>query len=67
MRADGVVVAFDDERGLGEVEAGDGQRYSFHCTAIADGTRSIPTGVEVEFDVVTGPLGRYEATDLRPR
>ena len=65
MRVSGTVVAFDDERGLGEVEARDGRRYPFHCTAIADGTRSIPTGVSVDFDIVAGPVGRYEAAELR--
>jgi cold shock CspA family protein len=63
----GRVVAFDDHRGLGEVEAEDGQRYPFHCTAIADGTRTIPVDVSVDFDVVAGPLGSYEAGSVRPR
>ena len=35
----GQVVAFDEQRGLGEIRAADGVRYVFHCTAIADGTR----------------------------
>ena len=65
----GRVVAFDEDRGLGEVEAepeGRGARYRFHCTAIADGTRTIPVGVTVTFRVVGGPLGTYEAKELRP-
>ena len=53
--------------GSGEVEADDGRRYPFHCTAIADGTRTIPVDVAVEFEVVAGPLGRYEAGSVRPR
>jgi hypothetical protein len=60
----GVVVAFDEARGLGEVDA-DGVRYPFHCTAIADGTRTIPVGAEVTFELRPGGLGRWEATDLR--
>ena len=63
----GRVVAFDDHRGLGEVEADDGRRYPFHCTAIADGTRTIPVDIAVDFDVVAGPLGDYEAGSVRPR
>ena len=35
----GTVVAFDEARGLGELESVDGGRYPFHCTRIADGTR----------------------------
>ena len=38
----GRVVEFDDHRGLGEVEADDGRRFPFHCTAIADGTAHDP-------------------------
>ena len=63
----GRVVEFDEYRGLGEVEADDGRRFSFHCTAIADGTRTIPVDIPVEFEVVAGPLGRYEAGSVRPR
>ena len=63
----GRVAEFDDYRGLGTVVADDGQRLAFHCTAIADGTRTIPVGTPVEFDVVAGPLGRYEAGSVRRR
>ena len=61
----GRVTGFDEPRGLGEVEADGGTRYPFHCTAIADGTRTIPVGVAVTFRVVGGPLGTYEAKELR--
>ena len=60
----GVTVWFDKHRGLGEVEA-DGTRYPFHCTQIADGTRDIPVGAQVEFTVAPGPLGRWEAVSIR--
>jgi cold shock CspA family protein len=60
----GTVTAFDEARGLGEVTAGDGTVYPFHCTAIADGTRTIPVGVEVRFEVRPGPLGRWEAAGI---
>jgi cold shock CspA family protein len=62
----GRVVAFDDHRGLGEVEDHEGRRVRFHCTAIADGTRTIPVGTDVVFRMVTGPIGTVEAAELRP-
>jgi len=62
----GVVTAFDDPRGLGEVTAEDGTAYPFHCTAIADGTRTIAERTEVRFEVVAGRLGRWEAARLTP-
>jgi cold shock CspA family protein len=65
VRAIGHVVSFDDPRGVGEVETADGRRLFFHCTAIADGTRTIPAGVAVEFDVIAGPTGRSEASSIR--
>jgi cold shock CspA family protein len=63
----GRVAEFDEYRGLGTVVADGGQRLAFHCTAIADGTRTIPVDTPVEFDVVAGPLGRYEAGSVRRR
>ncbi|HVE93593.1 MAG TPA: cold shock domain-containing protein [Acidimicrobiales bacterium] len=60
----GEVVAFDDHAGLGAVRAIDGTEYGFHCTAIADGSRTIAVGARVEFEVVAGGLGRWEATKL---
>jgi len=63
---DGVVVEFDAKRGLGTVETVDGTRLPFHCTAIADGTRSVAVGSAVRYDVVPGALGRWEAALLRP-
>ncbi len=38
--------------------------YPFHCTAIADGTRTIAEGVDVRFRLVIGPLGALEATAI---
>ena len=58
--------AFDDPRGLGDVTAEDGTTYAFHCTAIADGTRTIAVGTAVEFEVVAGRMGRWEAAAVRP-
>ena len=60
----GSVSAFDETRGIGEVTADDGRTYPFHCTQIADGTRTIATGTAVEFEIVPGHMGRWEATAI---
>jgi len=60
----GVVTAFDEHRGLGVVTGEDAREYPFHCTQIADGSRTIASGTPVEFEVVPGHLGRWEATCL---
>ena len=62
----GVVVSFDDHGGYGTVQSPDGTTWTFHCTAIADQSRSIDRGAEVAFEVVPGRGGRWEATNLRP-
>jgi cold shock CspA family protein len=59
-RPHGTVVAFDAAAGVGEIETAEG-RLPFHCTAITDGTRVISSGTEVEFEVVPGVTGRWEA------
>jgi len=60
---DGIVTAFDEARGLGTVESG-GRPYPFHCTEIADGTRTIAVGTAVRFEVRPGGMGRWEATAI---
>ncbi len=58
----GVVAEFDEHVGLGVVEsAEDGRRYPFHCTQIADGTRKIDVGAAVQFEVIAGHRGEWEA------
>ncbi len=57
----GTVDRFDAERGLGEITGADGATYPFHSTVIADGTRTIAVGTAVEFEVIPGHLGRWEA------
>ena len=57
----GTVASFDDDRGLGEIAGDDGTTYHFHCTGIADGSRTIDEGTPVRFDVIAGRLGRWEA------
>jgi cold shock CspA family protein len=61
----GVVSEFDDDVGLGTITSGEGAAYPFHCTQIADGTRTIAVGTAVTFAVI-GRLGRYEASDIAP-
>ena len=60
----GVVADFDEDRGLGTVTAEDGASYPFHCSRIADGTRTIAVGTKVTFEVVPGHQGRWEAAQL---
>ena len=59
----GTVTAFDKGVGLGEITTDDGRIVPFHCVAIADGSRDIPVGADVEFALIP-KLGRYEASHL---
>lgn len=59
-----MVAEFDEQAGLGTITADDGAAYPFHCTRIADGSRSIAPGTTVAFEVVPGHLGRWEATSV---
>ena len=65
-RRKGRVTAFDDDRGLGVITGDDESEIGFHCTAIADGTRTIQVGVEVSYVTRARHLGRWEASDIRP-
>ena len=65
MAVTGTVVAFDDDEGVGTVRGDDGVERFFHCTRIADGTRTIEAGTAVTFEVVPGLLGQWEASELR--
>ena len=60
----GVVAEFDEPRGLGVIRGDDGADVPFHCTAIADGSRTVETGRRVRFVVVPGLLGRWEASGI---
>ena len=66
-RRRGTVRSFDERRGLGEIDGDDRTTFWFHCTAIADGTRRIAPGTAVEFDVVAGLPGRWEAAAIEAR
>ena len=62
----GVVAAFDEQAGYGTVRSDAGTEHFFHCTQIADGSRSIEVGTPVEFVIMPGHLGRWEAARLAP-
>ena len=61
---DGTVAEYDVDRGLGSVLGDDGVSYPLHCTQVADGSRNIPAGAKVTFEVLL-KLGKYEATNVR--
>lgn len=62
----GTVVEFDDPRGIGVVRSVAGVEYPFHCTAIADGSRTVTEGSVVRWSVAAGRLGRWEAVAIVP-
>jgi cold shock protein len=64
--ARGEVTAFDGPRGLGVITTAGGFELPFHCTSIADGSRTIPVGEPVRFVVVPGRQGRWEAAAIEP-
>jgi cold shock CspA family protein len=61
----GTVTAFDDHKGWGTISDGAGTEWFFHCTQIADGTRTIAPGTPVRFALLPR-LGRQEATAVTP-
>lgn len=62
----GRVSAFDEAAGLGTVTDDAGGELGFHCTQIADGSRTIAVGSAVRFELVAGHLGRWEAAGIEP-
>jgi cold shock CspA family protein len=60
----GRVRSFDERRGVGEITSDDGRLFAFHATAIANGKRRIAEGMQVQFDVVAGLPGRWEAAAI---
>ena len=66
MRILGVVQSFDERRGDGQLRSDDGTLFSFHCTAIADGSRVIAPGARVAAARHVGHLGRDEAAGVAP-
>jgi cold shock CspA family protein len=63
----GRVRSFDERRGMGEITSEDGNVFAFHSAAIANGSRRIAEEAEVEFDVVAGLPGRWEAAAVEKR
>ncbi|WP_436796166.1 hypothetical protein [Actinospongicola halichondriae] len=63
----GSVSDFHEHRGLGTIAGADGTTFHFHCTGIADGSRTIAVGTDVRFDVIAGRLGRWEAWGIETR
>jgi len=61
--ATGTVTEFSEPRGIGVIAAEDAT-YAFHCTQIADGTRAVRIGATVEFDIVPGRRGDWEAAHI---
>jgi cold shock CspA family protein len=62
----GVVSSFDDPRGIGVITDSSGVDRRFHCTQIADGSRTIDVGAEVRFVVRAAPDGTWEAEAIEP-
>ena len=62
----GVVDSFDADVGLGVIVDDEGRRWPFHCTVIADGSRTIDPGTDVHFERSWGGPGRWEANAVRP-
>jgi cold shock CspA family protein len=58
---DGHVETFDELRGDGVLVSDGGTRFYFHCVNIADGSRSVDPGQEVEARRGVGHLGHDEA------
>ena len=58
------MVAFDPDRGLGTVRDDGGSELAFHCTALADGTRSVEVGTRVVYVIAAGHRGLVEARGL---
>ena len=67
VKSIGIVSEFDDAVGLGTITTDGGTVYPFHCTAIADGTRTIATGTAVEFETRPSRHGTWEAAAIAPR
>ena len=40
------------------------RRFPFHCTQIADGSRTVAVGARVSFGLLAGRAGRWEAADI---
>jgi ferredoxin len=59
----GTVTEFDDAAGYGHITDTEGRHVFFHCTQIADGTRTIAVGASVSFGEIAY-LGKYQAANI---
>jgi ferredoxin len=59
----GTVTDFDDAAGYGHITDADGRKVFFHCTQIADGSRTITVGTRVSFGEIAY-LGQYQAANI---
>lgn len=60
----GTVTSYDDRVGTGTLrDALDGREWWFHCTRIADGSRTMTVGGPVTYRLRPGPTG-LEAVDV---
>ena len=62
----GKVGAFDEHVGWGQLRGVDGAMIGFHCVAITDGTRRIEPDTTVQYRLVPGLHGRWEAAGITP-
>ena len=60
----GTVTSCDESVGLGVIAGVDGVDHPFHCSEIADGSRSIAIGAAVSYDLLA-KFGRWEAANIR--
>lgn len=60
----GVVSTFDEIGGWGNLRLDDTTELYFHCTAIADGSRTIPVGVRAQARCAPVGIGTWEVIDV---
>jgi hypothetical protein len=65
LHLEGVVTQFDEYVALGEIADSSGRVWPFHCVSIADGTRTINVGAQVQFETAWR-VARVEAVEIRP-
>ena len=64
--AEGTIKWFNNAKGFGFIENGDGPDVFVHFSAIqASGYKSLEDGQKVEFDLVEGPKG-LQAQNVKP-
>jgi len=62
----GKVKWFNDSKGFGMIERGDGDEVFVHYTSIAqEGHKTLNQGQEVEFDLYLGPKGPLAKNVMR--